>query len=210
MPRRRSRTWQAARISARWRSRSGEALAFAMPLRHIDVVIRSGIVPCTINLREETKMRTILVGAALIALTVGASAQDKRPDYGTAINAAAAKKIAAGVVAECQKNGWNVAVAVVDNHGFLVYFERMDNTQTASMDIAIGKARAAATYRRPTRVFMDVINKGGVATATLPGVFASPGGVPIMADGKVTGAVGVSGPTGDQDEQCSKAGLETT
>jgi glc operon protein GlcG len=152
-------------------------------------------------------MRTILVAAALAALATSASAQDKRPDYGTAVNAAGAKKIAAGVVAECQKNGWNVAVAVVDTHGFLVYFERMDNTQTASMDIAVGKARAAATFRRPTRVFMEVINKGGPATATLPGVFASPGGVPIMVDGKVTGAVGVSGVTGDQDEQCAKAGM---
>jgi glc operon protein GlcG len=155
-------------------------------------------------------MRTILAAVALVALTAGASAQDKRPEYGTEINVAGAKKIAAGVVAECQKNGWNVAVAVVDNHGFLVYFERMDNTQTASMDIAIGKAKAAATYRRPTRVFTDVINKGGVATATLPGVFASPGGLPIMVDGKVTGGVGVSGVTGDQDEQCSKAGLGGT
>ena len=155
-------------------------------------------------------MRTILVAAALAALATGASAQDKRPDYGTEVNAAGAKKIAAGVVAECQKNGWNVAVAVVDNHGFLVYFERMDNTQTASMDIAIGKARAAATFRRPTRVFMEAINKGGAATATLPGVFASPGGLPIMVDGKVTGGVGVSGVTGDQDEQCSKAGLGIT
>jgi len=155
-------------------------------------------------------MRTILIGAALLAFTVGASAQDKRPEYGTAVNVAGAKKIAAGVVAECQKNGWNVAVAVVDTHGFLVYFERMDNTQTASMDIAIGKARAAATFRRPTRVFMEAINKGGPATATLPGVFASPGGLPIMVDGKVTGGVGVSGVTGDQDEQCSKAGLGIT
>jgi glc operon protein GlcG len=152
-------------------------------------------------------MKSILAAAALAAFTVGASAQDKRPEYGTAINVVGAKKIAAGVVAECQKNGWNVAVAVVDNHGFLVYFERMDNTQTASMEIAVGKAKAAATYRRPTRVFTDVINKGGVATATLPGVFASPGGLPIMVDGKVIGGVGVSGVTGDQDEQCSKAGL---
>jgi uncharacterized protein GlcG (DUF336 family) len=155
-------------------------------------------------------MRTILVGAALVAFAVSASAQDKRPDYGTAVDAAAAKKIAAGAVAECQKNGWNVAVAVVDNHGFLVYFERMNNTQTASVDIAIGKAKAAATYRRTTRVFMEGINKGSPATATLPGVFASPGGIPIMADGKVTGGVGVSGVTGDQDEQCSKAGLGIT
>jgi glc operon protein GlcG len=155
-------------------------------------------------------MRTILVAAALVGLAAGASAQDRRPDYGTAVNAVAAKKIAAGALAECQKNGWNVAVAVVDNHGFLVYFERMDNTQTASMDIAIGKARSAATYRRTTRVFMEGINKGGPATATLPGVFASPGGIPIMVDGKVTGGVGVSGVTGDQDEQCAKAGLGIT
>jgi glc operon protein GlcG len=147
------------------------------------------------------------VAFALAACSSLALAQDRRPDYGPAVNAAQAKKIAASVLAECQKNSWNVAVAVVDNHGFLVYFERMDNTQTGSLDIAVGKARSAATYRRPTRAFMDVINKGGHATATLPGVFASPGGLPIMVDGKVTGGVGVSGVTGDQDEQCAKAGL---
>jgi glc operon protein GlcG len=155
-------------------------------------------------------MRTALLGAvALAAFAAGASAQDRRPEYGPAVNIAAAKKIATGVIAECQKNAWNVAVAVVDNHGFLVYFERMENTQTASVEIAVGKAKAAATYRRPTRVFADAINKGSPATATLPGVFASPGGMPIMVDGKVTGAVGVSGVTGDQDEQCAKAGLGT-
>jgi glc operon protein GlcG len=150
--------------------------------------------------------RFVFVLALILGASV-ASAQDKRPGYGTPVSLATAKKIAAGVIAECQKNSWNVAVAVVDTHGFLVYFERMDNTQTASMDIAVGKAKAAATYRRPTRAFADVINKGSPATATLPGVFASPGGVPIMVGGKVTGAVGVSGVTGDQDEQCAKAGL---
>jgi uncharacterized protein GlcG (DUF336 family) len=148
---------------------------------------------------------TILAGVALAAFAATAQAQ-QRPDYGPPINIAAAKKIAAGVLAECAKNMWNVAVAIVDNHGFLVYFERMENTQTASMDIAIGKARSAATYRRPTRVFMDVINKAP-ATATLPGIMASPGGVPIFVDGKVIGGVGVSGVTGDQDEQCAKAGV---
>jgi glc operon protein GlcG len=157
--------------------------------------------------REEQQVKRILLSAALVAIAASASAQDRRPDYGPAINATAAKKVAAGVLAECQKNSWNVAVAVVDNHGFLVYFERMDNTQTASMDIAVGKARSAATYRRPTRAFVDVINKGSPATATLPGVFASPGGLPIMAGGNVIGGVGVSGVTGDQDEQCAKAGL---
>ena len=148
----------------------------------------------------------LLLGVVAATFACAAQAQDRRPDYGTAITTAQAKKFAAGVLAECGKNGWNVAVAIVDNHGFLVYFERMENTQYASMDIAVGKAKSAATYRRPTRAFADVINKGGPATATLPGVFASPGGVPIMVDGKVIGGVGVSGVTGDQDEQCAKAG----
>jgi glc operon protein GlcG len=152
-------------------------------------------------------IKKFALGAAILAVAGVAQAQDKRPGYGTAVTTAQAKKIAAGVIAECQKNGWNISVAVVDPHGFLVYFERMEDTQWASNDIAIGKARSAATYRRPTRVFADVINKGGPATATLGGVFASPGGMPIFVDGKVTGAVGVSGVTGDQDEQCAKAGV---
>lgn len=150
--------------------------------------------------------RRVALGLALVSAASLAVAQDRRPDNGPPINITAAKKIAAGVLAECAKNSWNVAVAVVEPSGALVYFERMENTQYASNDIAIGKARAAATYRRPTRVFMDVINKAP-ATATLPGVFASPGGLPIMADGRVIGGVGVSGVTGDQDEQCAKAGL---
>ena len=146
--------------------------------------------------------------AMVFGLATSATAQDRRPDYGPSINIETAKKVAAATLAECGKNSWNVAVAVVDTHGYLVYFERMENTQYASMDIAIGKAKAAATYRRPTRAFADVINKGGPATATLPGVFASPGGLPVLVGGNVTGAVGVSGVTGDQDEQCAKAGLE--
>jgi uncharacterized protein GlcG (DUF336 family) len=144
---------------------------------------------------------------SLAAFAAVAAAQDKRPGYGTPVNTATAKKIAAAVLAECQKNSWNVAVAVVDPHGALLYFERMEDTQWASNDIAIGKARSAATYRRPTRAFADAINKGSPSTATLGAIYASPGGVPIFVDGKVTGAVGVSGVTGDQDEQCAKAGL---
>jgi len=152
------------------------------------------------------KTSRLLLAVAATVFACVASAQDRRPEYGPSVTLSQAKHVAAGVIAECTKNGWNVAVAIVDPHGFLVYFERMENTQYASMDIAIGKARAAATYRRTTRVFAETINKGGPATATLPGVFASPGGVPLMVDGKVIGATGVSGVTGDQDEQCSKAG----
>ena len=153
-------------------------------------------------------MLRIATAVALAACSSVAFAQDRRPDYGPDVNTATAKKIAAAVIAECAKNQWNVAVAVVDNHGGLVYFERMENTQYASNEIAINKAKTAAVYRRPTRVFADTINKGGPATATLGGgLTASPGGMPIMVDGKVTGGVGVSGVTGDQDEQCAKAGL---
>lgn len=148
----------------------------------------------------------IVLGITLAAVAAVAAAQDRRPGYGPSINIAAAKKIAAATVAECQKNGWNIAVAVVDTHGSLVYFERMEDTQTAGGDVAIAKAKAAATYRRSTRVFMDAVNKGA-ATATLPGIIALPAGLPIFVEGKVIGAVGVSGVTGDQDEQCAKAGV---
>jgi glc operon protein GlcG len=151
-------------------------------------------------------LKHAVLAVTLAGFAAAAAAQDRRPDYGPSVTLGTAKKIAAATLAECQKNKWNVAVAIVDTHGALLYFERLENTQYASNDIAIGKARAAATYQRPTRAFAEVINKGGPATATLPGVFASPGGVPIMADGKVVGAVGVSGVTGDQDEQCAKAG----
>ena len=151
-------------------------------------------------------MKKLLLGLSLAAFACAAGAQG-RPEYGPSINLAGAKKIAAATLAECQKNNWRVAVAVVDTHGSMLYFERMENTQYASNDVAIGKAKAAATFQRPTRAFMDAINKGGAATLSLGPIYASPGGVPIMQDGKVIGAVGVSGVTGDQDEQCAKAGL---
>jgi glc operon protein GlcG len=154
------------------------------------------------------RIARLALGVALAACVGTAAAQDRRPGYGPSINTATAKRIAAGVIAECAKNQWNISVAVVDTHGGLLYYERMEDTQYASNDIAIGKAKAAATYRRPTRAFADVINKGGPATATLPGVVASPGGNPIFVDGRIAGAVGVSGVTGDQDEQCALAGIK--
>ena len=152
------------------------------------------------------KAVNVLAVTAVAFFAATASAQ-QRPEYGTPVTIDQAKKIATAVVAECAANKWNIAVAVVDTHGGLVYFERMENTQTASLDIAIGKARVGSNYRRSTRVFADVIAKSGPAVMTLPGVVASPGGLPIMTGGKVIGGVGVSGVTGDQDEQCAKAGL---
>ena len=140
------------------------------------------------------------------SLTVQAG-EPPRPEYGPDITVETAKKIATATIAECASNKWNVAVAITNTHGSLVYYERMNNTQSASARIAVDKASAAAMYRRPTRAFVDAIAKTGPATMTLPGVVASPGGVPIFSGGKVIGAVGVSGVTGDQDEQCAKAGL---
>lgn len=153
------------------------------------------------------RMSRVLSIAAAMVFAAAAFAQDKRPGYGAPVNLATAKKMAAGALAECQKNQWNVAVAVVDNHGLLIYFERLDDTQTASSQIALDKARAAAMYRRPTRAFADAIAKAGPAVMTLPGVIASPGGLPVFVGGRVVGGIGISGVTGDQDEQCAKAGI---
>ena len=153
-----------------------------------------------------TRMKALSGITGFLALSFGAAVAQAQ-SYGADIGIEAAKKVAAATVAECQKNSWRVAVAVTDTHGKLVYFEKMDDTQIASVRIAIAEANAAATFRRPTRVFADGINKGSPATATLPGVIGSPGGNPIVVGGKIIGAVGVSGVTGDQDEQCAKAGV---
>ena len=143
---------------------------------------------------------------ALTILSTSAIAQ-QRPDYGTPVDIVTAKRIGVATIEACRAENWNVAVAVVDNHGFLVYFERMDNTQTGSVKIAQIKASAAATYRRPTRAFAEAIANGRTALVTFPGIAASPGGLPILKNGKVIGGVGVSGVQGGQDEQCAKAGL---
>lgn len=149
---------------------------------------------------------SIFVMAALATVSTSATSQ-QRPDYGAPVDSATAKRIGAATIAACRAENWNVAVAVVDTHGFLVYFERMDNTQTASVEIAQRKASTAATYRRSTTVFADAIAKGRTALVTFPVIVASPGGLPILKDGKVIGGVGVGGVTGAQDEQCAKAGL---
>lgn len=143
------------------------------------------------------------------ALTLSTSAMAQAPSYGSDITVDVARKVAAATIAECKKKDWHIAVAIVNTHGSLIYFERMEDTQTSSTRISQDKARAAAMYRRPTRVFAEGINKGNPAIATLPGVIGSPGGVPLVVGGKIIGAVGVSGMTGDQDEECAKAGLES-
>ena len=147
-----------------------------------------------------------ILGVALALFAATAAAQE-RPPYGPDITVEMAKKIAAGVVAESRKNGWRMAVSIVDNHGFPIYFERMDDTQTASVQIALDKAKAAAMFRRPTKAFEDGIAKGRVALLGLTGATPIEGGVPIMVGGQCVGAVGVSGVKSTEDGQIARAGI---
>lgn len=149
----------------------------------------------------------IAVGITCTLFALGAVAQE-RPPYGQEIGLDLARKIAAGAEAESKKQGWRMAIAIVDNHGFLVYYERMDDTQTASVGVALDKAKAAAMFRRPTKAFEDGIAKGRVALLGLNGATPIEGGLPIMSGGKVIGAIGVSGANSDQDAAAAAAGLK--
>lgn len=129
--------------------------------------------------------------------------------YGAPISVENAKKAAAACIVEAQKNKWNVAIAIVDGAGFLVYFERMQNTQLGSVDVAIEKARTSALFRRPTEMFQETLAAGGdgLRVLGLKGVNPNGGGVPIVVEGKIVGAVGISGATAKQDAQVAAAGV---
>ena len=146
------------------------------------------------------------------ALGALASALAQMPNpYGTAISLENAKKAAAPALAEAAKNNWRVAVAIVGPGGTLIYYEKMDNTQLGSAEVAIDKARTAALFKRPTKAFQDALAAGGegLRILTLKGVVAAEGGIPLVMDGKIVGAIGVSGATSAQDAQCAKAGADT-
>ncbi len=144
---------------------------------------------------------------AALAFTVVAFGQAIVP-YGTAINAEGAKKIAAAAIAEAKKNNWAMAVAVVDTAGYLVYFERMPETQLASVEVAQEKARSAALFRRPTKAFQDAVAAGGegLRILGLKGAVPVEGGIPLIVDGKIIGAIGASGGSSDQDGKTAQAG----
>ena len=129
---------------------------------------------------------------------------------GPAISLENAKKAAAAALAEARKNGWLMVVAVVSTGGYLVYYEKMDNTQLGSADVAIEKARSAALYKRPTKAFQDAVEKGGVnlRVFALKGAVPVEGGLPIIIDGKLVGAIGLSGDLSEHDGQCAKAGVD--
>jgi len=151
---------------------------------------------------------SMALGAALWCLASLAQAQV--PQYGANVTHEQARKALAGAIAEARRMNLPMAVAVVDNAGMLVAFERMDNTQTASTAVAQDKAASAAMYRRPTKVFQDVLAGGGVGlrVLTLRGASAVEGGLPLVVDGKIIGGLGVSGGTSEQDGVVAKGGVD--
>jgi glc operon protein GlcG len=129
--------------------------------------------------------------------------------YGQSIGLELAKRVTAAAEAEAKKRNWEMNIAVVDTNGELVQFERMEGAQIASGTISIGKARTAARFRRESRAFYNVYEAGHGYVATLdPTLIASPGGFPLVEGGKLIGAVGCSGGTGDQDATICKVGAE--
>lgn len=131
--------------------------------------------------------------------------------YGAPIGVEDAKKAAAAALAEARKNNWTMAVAVTDIGGDLVYFEKMDGTQTGSVRVALGKARSAVLFKRPTKVWEDLVAAGGAGLRILglEGAVPIEGGLPLLMDGKIVGAIGVSGGTAQQDGVAAKAGADT-
>jgi glc operon protein GlcG len=149
----------------------------------------------------------------LSSTTLGQTAFPAPPQtpYGTPIALDAAKKVALAAAAEARKNNWNMAIAIVDTGGHLVYFEKMDNTQIGSVNVAIEKARSAALFRRPTKVFQDGVAAGGegLRFLRLEGALPIDGGVPIIVGGRIIGGIGISGGSGEQDGQVARAGADS-
>ena len=178
---------------------------------------------------EDMRRNTLAILAACAAVTICGQAQAQQPaaapaavpdqmpfdiPYGNSITADRAADVVKAIVAEATKSprNWKLAISVVDTHGELVYFYKMDSTQHGSVTISQNKARTSARLRRPTQIFNTVMqNPAGAYIATLdsPPPTASPGGIPLIEGGKIIGAVGCSGATGDQDAVACKAGADT-
>jgi uncharacterized protein GlcG (DUF336 family) len=153
----------------------------------------------------------IALPAWIVWCTVAVMSQPptpQAPGYGTSINLETARKVASVALAEGKKNGWTVAVAIVDPSGDLVYFERMDDTQVASSQICQEKARTAVRFKRPSKAFEDTLAGGRLAILGMPGVTPVEGGIPLIAGGKIIGAIGISGATSQQDGVCAQAGVD--
>lgn len=185
---------------------------------------RQGSVPCRRSVKESRYIfakpfvNALLPLTAALATAAGAqqgpapAAKPATSTYaipiGPSIGLDAAKRAATAASAEARKNGWFMAIAVVDPAGTLVYYEKADTTQLGSAAVAIDKARSAALYKRPTKAFEDALAKGGVGlrVLALQGAVPVDGGVPLLVEGKIVGAIGVSGDLSEHDAQCATVG----
>ena len=150
---------------------------------------------------KRTQIFTIALGLMITPLVAKADLPIKK-----VLTLDVAKKIGAAAEAEAKKRGSTVVIVVVDDGGHILLLERLDDTQVASVDVGIGKARTAAIFRRPSKVFEDQVRDGRVAALALPGATPLQGGIPITYEGKVIGAIGVSGNTPQEDEDIAKVG----
>lgn len=154
----------------------------------------------------------ILAGACAFALlaTFPAKAQTTPPPYGPPIGIENARKVMAAAEAEAAKNNWAVVIAILDSGGHVVMLHRYDNVQLSSIEISQGKARTALMFKRPTKVLDDAISSGGAGLRflSLKDIVPLEGGIPIVLDGKIVGAIGVSGVLSAQDAQIARAGID--
>jgi glc operon protein GlcG len=152
------------------------------------------------------RLRATVLGLVSLGLAAGVLAQklaDKK-----ALTLAVAKQVAAAAESEAAKNKFTMVIAIMDDGGNLIYLEKMDETQIGSIDVAKAKARSAIAFKRPTKVFQDALAGGNTGILKLPGVIATEGGVPLVVDGKIIGAIGVSGGTSAQDGAVAQAGAD--
>jgi len=154
------------------------------------------------------KLLVVLCAVGLFVISGTALAQQMPNPYGPNINLATAKKVAAAAAAEAVKIKINVVIAIVDTGGKLVYLERFDVVQYGSIKVAVHKAKCTVAYKRPTKLFEDLIGTGKTAYLTLAGISAIEGGVPIIEDGRIIGAIGVSGGSSAQDGMVATAGAK--
>ena len=157
------------------------------------------------------RLLSLLVAVMLLLVVGSASAQAPAPPpaYGAPISLEQAKKVMAGAEAEAKKNNWPVVIAILDSGGQLVMLHRLDNAQWGSVEIAKEKARSSVALRRPTKALQDAVAQGGANLRLLNiGYSVLEGGIPIVVDGKIVGAVGVSGVTSQQDAQIGQAGID--
>lgn len=154
-------------------------------------------------------MKTLSISlVSLLLLAAAPSLAEAQLGTKKVLTLAAAREMAAAAEAEATRNGWNLVIVIVDEAGNLLFLERMDGVQLASIAIATQKARTAALYRRPSKDFADRMTAGNNATLALPDVIPLEGGLPIVVDGQVIGAIGASGATSAQDAQAAQAGID--